>query len=911
MSEPFYVQLGLVERKYKPRRDRDFSLTPEQGSRFFHLETEEIIDTYEHNRFLEEVINQGQTKKSHGKRIAIIGEPGVGKTTLLEAIAFSPEAPGLPIWISLGSIGEKTLEEYLCQKWLKEALKTSDVTRQQKALEELFKSGEVLLLLDGVDEMPASSPVEALAKIRKELTGWVADARVVLTCRVNVWDANVYALQGFDTYRTLPLEYGDSNKPDQVKQFICQWFSKTDKPKLGESLGKKLDANRHQRIRDLAKNPLLLSLLCQSWYFRQGDLPKTKAALYEQFTRAFYDWKDEKFTTTSTKRKELNEKLALLAREAIDEEKSRFAIRESFALDVMGEDLFNSACKLHWLIHVYNDADTNEKVYAFFHPTFQEYFAACAIENWNYFLNHIADNPPPDGYRIFEPQWKEIFLLWLGRDKQKLINQKEALLKALVTFEDEWENFYHYRAYFLAAAGIKEFHDPSSANGIKDVFQIMYFNEYLQELGFDETISRSIVERAKQLYYSTDANVVVSNLVRLGLHCYKLYISSDWCKTIGSCVAEEARLVLEETDRVRAIALLSWLIQSIQAEALQTYAVEILGKIGTSNETAIKVLEWQTQNVQDEQRQWEAAENLGKIHPTNETARKVLINLVENAQHEQIRSAAAWSLGKIDPGNKIAIKTLIKILQTSQEGYSRKRVASSLGEIDPGNEEAKAWLLTIRHTTQDKTIRLTVADSLGRVDPGNKIAIKDLEKMTQDESICQSAAESLGEIDPGNIIAIRTLEKLINNAPPDHEFYRQFVASYLAKVNFGNQIAIESFKLIIKRTKDELILCRAAMSLGQMDYNNETNRIATDALVRYIQTAKYNSTVYGFAEIFKPILRSEQNKKVVRSLKSYLINPSYENGDRNEMDRFFDCYTILWYCAQNMSYPAFHQAWCE
>lgn len=336
-----------------------------------------------------------------------------------------------------------------------------------------------------------------------------------------------------------------------------------------------------------------------------------------------------------------------------------------------------------------------------------------------------------------------------------------------------------------------------------------------------------------------------------------------------------------------------------------------MGKIGTSNETAIKVLEWQTQNVQDEQRQWEAAENLGKIHPTNETARKVLINLVENAQHEQIRSAAAWSLGKIDPGNKIAIKTLIKILQTSQEGYSRKRVASSLGEIDPGNEEAKAWLLTMRHTTQDKTIRLTVADSLGRVDPGNKIAIKDLEKMTQDESICQSAAESLGEIDPGNIIAIRTLEKLINNAPPDHEFYRQFFASYLAKVYFGNQIAIESFKLIIKRTKDELILCRAAMSLGQMDYNNETNRIATDALVRYIQTAKYNSTVYGFAEIFKPILRSEQGKKVVRSLKSYLINPSYENGDRNEMDGFFDCYTILWYCAQNMSYPAFHQAWCE
>jgi predicted NACHT family NTPase len=96
----------------------------------------------------------------------------------LEAIAFSLLTPGFPIWISLGSLGEKSLEEYLCQKWLKDALKTSDVTQQQKALEELFKSGEVLLLLDGVDEMPAPSPVEALAKIREELTGWVAEARV-------------------------------------------------------------------------------------------------------------------------------------------------------------------------------------------------------------------------------------------------------------------------------------------------------------------------------------------------------------------------------------------------------------------------------------------------------------------------------------------------------------------------------------------------------------------------------------------------------------------------------------------------------------------------------------------------------------------------------------------------------------
>ena len=76
-----HVPLGLVDRKQQSRRSSDFSLPPEQGSGFFQLDKEEIIKTYEHDEFLEQVIKQGQSKKSQGKRIAIIGEPGAGKTT--------------------------------------------------------------------------------------------------------------------------------------------------------------------------------------------------------------------------------------------------------------------------------------------------------------------------------------------------------------------------------------------------------------------------------------------------------------------------------------------------------------------------------------------------------------------------------------------------------------------------------------------------------------------------------------------------------------------------------------------------------------------------------------------------------------------------------------------------------------
>jgi predicted NACHT family NTPase len=52
------------------------------------------------------------------------------------------------------------------------------------------------------------------------------------------------------------------------------------------------------------------------------------------------------------------------------------------------------------------ESDIEEEVYAFFHPTFEEYFAALAVDDWHEFLNHVPDNPAEGVYRIFAPQWK-------------------------------------------------------------------------------------------------------------------------------------------------------------------------------------------------------------------------------------------------------------------------------------------------------------------------------------------------------------------------------------------------------------------------------------------------------------------------------------------------------------------------
>jgi hypothetical protein len=173
----------------------------------------------------------------------------------------------------------------------------------------------------------------------------------------------------------------------------------------------------------------------------------------------------------------LNAALGELAREAIDKEETRFRLWHDFVCEFLGEpdepdSLFQMALRLGWLNQIGVDLDNCKKaVYAFFHPTFQEYFAALAINDWHFFLNHIPEDPShaDASYRIFSPQWEEAFLLWLGQ-KNVDNSKKQKFIFALLNFDyNMWGGcygFYGYKAYFLTAIGIGQFKDCFQAEEV-------------------------------------------------------------------------------------------------------------------------------------------------------------------------------------------------------------------------------------------------------------------------------------------------------------------------------------------------------------------------------------------------------------------------------------------------------------
>jgi len=749
-----YVPLDLLEQKEKPRKNTSENAGNEK--RDIDDLSKEVTKTYAHDEFL-----QGLTERqSKNKHIAIAGEAGAGKTTLLATIAKLLCSNGhSPIFISLADLQGESLEDYLVDHWLSQALgkRTGRTPEEIKDnFIEQLKAGNFWLLLDGLDEMGAKSPSEALGRIDREIREIIGQSRVVLTCRLNVWDAKLNNLPNFDTFR---MGYFD---PEQIDEFIRDWFLKAEKPELGAVLQAKLKEPNRDRIRDMVRHPLRLALLCQAFYRNPNeDLPETKAGLYDLFVRYFYEWKPnfvpEDMQTQDGLREKLHEALGNLAREGIDDSSIGFRFLRNFAVKEMGNRLFKLACDLGWLNLVERN-EQDQEVYAFFHPTFQEYFAALAISNWRFFLPTSLSDLKSNDYPIFDTRWHEVIILWLGRENIK-IEDKEAFINDLINFEDKCidfseikcKSFYGYRAYFLAAKCLAEFNDCRNAETIleqvtkwgfgyfddddKDQQEVIRFLDPIQEGAFAILQKTNLALATKHLRQIID-EAQAKNEWRIGISAYCLgKISMD---TKSKIIAEETliNLIKDSIDESMICQAAYWLSDiatnaegKVIAENKLIHLMKncadksILCKTayyfwGFPNDsegklTAKQALERLIKNSNDNKIICRAAESLGRIFTDKDSkdlAVKTLISLTEKVTNEETCCQAAKSLGIIaaDKETKdIAEKALIRLIKESNDEEMHCRSLIGLGEIATNREEKELVinnLIQIMNSSKSCTI---------------------------------------------------------------------------------------------------------------------------------------------------------------------------------------------------------------
>ena len=849
------VPLELVERKQRPQQKEDFS--PEQFQIQAPIEYEVPV---EHNKFLVQVLETGDSLKNRDRKIAVIGEPGAGKTTLLQEIAKEVEgAGGLPIFVRLADLGEKTLKDYLLEDWLEEATGKRRISDDiQEDFVQQFNLGRVWLLLDGVDEIAGSSVsvgarhVVPLQMIASQLKGWVSEARIVLTCRLNVWDVGKNDLYAFEKYRIQQLSY-----PDLVGDFIRRFFSKAGTPTKGEKLIEKLERSQ-PRIRDLVKNPLRLTLLCRIWKRRQGELPQTKAELYKGFVETFYEWKD-KPEIAQEKRLILEQALGELAKNAIDKETTKFRLRESFVRQELGKfdkSLFDLACRVSWINNVgVASENQDETVYAFFHPTFQEYFAALAISDWHDFLNHIPHNPEQGTYRLFEPQWKEVILLWLGRPHEEVAKEhKEEFIKKLVEFEDGCKNFYGARAYFLATAGIAECVNCTLADTVVEQTVDWCFGVFDENTQTWRRYRDPIPWLAQEALLETDPKKAIKIIVQKKISAVtNAHQYSPSIQEVGIKSAEILGFL--GTNRSEAINALIQLIINENSDfvLVQSKASKSLVKIGTGNKDAIDSLTDKLEFIQDKRVKITVALTLGKLEFGNPSAINCLTALMSHSQNPKIRLQAAWSLLEIYPGHQIAISTIEELSRSQNKNISFQ--ANTVLE--------QGTVITYQHNEPEdySPEEISVAQ----------------EAWNNSNSVFELLREDKPELARREAICL-ILESADCN-------YTETIAALVEQLNICKDTS--SLRLIIE-------------ILGKVAIGDEN---VVQHLIHFMQT--HRPVLAETPRALSKILQDDLFSLAVVGLKDYLQNEDYKSNPFN----YEQIHQVIWYCARKMNYPAFHRAW--
>jgi hypothetical protein len=381
------------------------------------------------------------------KRITLLGDAGSGKTTTLWRLAYDYAQAAkddakarLPVWVPLGSYTDDTpFDDYLA----------SHLGSLSPHVSTYRASGRLILLLDGLNEMPQTDYAARVGRIQSSLDRYPHEI-VVVTCRALDYVAR---LEGLQRIEVLPLDN------DRIRTFLHNY--------LGEAAGERLfwtlcggdelqgvwnawkeaggtweefwtaenmpydmrymitTASRMRMLWTilrqktppllaLGRNPYILLMTAQVYAAAGGELPANRGQMLAAFVDVLLERERGRATTDWIDAAVQQDVLAVLAY-AMQAEKGRgTAVSRDWAVEHLGKAV--PGCDAQRLLHLATSAtllDTGNATVRFYHQLLQEYFAARELGR------HLAAGESPDWYwpmgRWWKPSgWEETFILLAG-----------------------------------------------------------------------------------------------------------------------------------------------------------------------------------------------------------------------------------------------------------------------------------------------------------------------------------------------------------------------------------------------------------------------------------------------------------------------------------------------------------------
>ncbi len=358
---------------------------------------------------------KGEAVVAREQRLFILGKPGAGKTTFLKQVAWrtiirnrqDDQVKKLPIFVTLKELSDSGLA---LVPFIEAQFERAGFPNAAAFVKQFLKAGDAIVLLDGLDEVSQEEKQADLIKAINQFIFAFHRCQLLLTCRLA---ANSYDFKGFSY-----VEMADFS-PEQQKTFIYRWF---DKRQDKEACWQALQDSQNKTLQELARIPLLLSLLCVLFEARPDkDFPKERHQIYREATQALLGRWDEQdklilqrdpiYDALSPEHKEAL--LADIAAQTFEKEEyfipqqrlanliEAYLRREQISQQPDGVFVLRAMEAQHGLL-----VERARNIHSFSHLTLQEYLTAHYI---------VANEARGSLLRLMtyvgDDRWREVFLL--------------------------------------------------------------------------------------------------------------------------------------------------------------------------------------------------------------------------------------------------------------------------------------------------------------------------------------------------------------------------------------------------------------------------------------------------------------------------------------------------------------------
>ncbi|HDQ71362.1 MAG TPA: hypothetical protein ENN19_04605 [Chloroflexi bacterium] len=362
------------------------------------------------------------------RRLALLGDPGSGKSTFVRQLAahtaqvrLIDETP-FPDWergltpvlvtlhelapdlaaLDLDALSEAAQERRLVEtvrEFLAAQLRACKAQNWDERLEDALLAGDVLLIFDGLDEVAEMCRGRVRRAVGALLQAYGDLRRVIVTCRVRSYTGEA-EFPGFTSHTLAPFD------EEKIKAFVSGWYqAQYNLGRLKQSVAEDRANDLQQAaldddLRELASNPMLLTTMALI-HQREVGLPRERVRLYSLAVQVLLTrWQKRKGFSVSQelatvlsndlKLRAILERLAYEAHQG-QADRSRAADLERKDILAILEDmpyLGGVGLAAEFLDYVDQrsgllvgqggiDEGCKPKTYTFPHRTFQEYLAGC------------------------------------------------------------------------------------------------------------------------------------------------------------------------------------------------------------------------------------------------------------------------------------------------------------------------------------------------------------------------------------------------------------------------------------------------------------------------------------------------------------------------------------------------------